>query len=911
MTKKLVKTADEASELKRVGGAAYGLLQGLGSAALGAGTGFVARARYEDKFKTEREKTLKDKLLRKAPLIGGLAGFGGGFATGYRQVGRLLDNLVEVQDAIYSTWFKTTDEKTRNIIKKMFEITGKEKTKAEVRKKYLELAKKYHPDVNKNPNAAEQMRVVTEAWDKLQTSPWFEKLAGLKTTVDLMDHQKRFIDRLQENDGVMMAAHATGSGKTLSAIAGFEKLKKDSKAKRAIVVVPASLRDNFVQNLKRYTNSSFTVYGPKSEASSKSIGDRSTSDYNIISYELFRDHGEKLINDTGADTIIMDEIHKARGTEGVTYNKLRDLRPKFRNAITLTGSIVNNEPNEVVPLLDVTHTPTGHKLVSKNFFDKLFVKKDAVTRGIFTPKVHVEKSLKNKPQLANYLRGKIDYVSHEDLEKNMPRRELHVEEVPMSDDQLKIYNYSLNSVDPITRWKIKNNLPVSQKDAKDAFTQLMQARQVSTDHGIMDERLKDKNPYDYSPKVKKVVDDATSHLDEHKDNKTVIYGNLIKGQVESIEKALKAKGLPYAKFLGLGQEGMTNKSRPKEISDFQSGKKRILLLSGAGAEGLDLKNTTMLQMLEGHYNPERIQQAESRVRRIGSFAHLPEEDRKVKIVRYLSVPKPSGFLQKLYSSAGFAGDTGVDDWIYTIAKRKENLNRDFRETLDRNHVKKAHIPGFDEPGEMPFTPERSDELRVHMIGDFFGALPARIIAKRNQKEVERIAKQKLLDRNKDHLTDKRHLAKVMAETKIDERGIDTSVGVNMIGYGAGILNAINPTARKITKPLNYVSERVIVRPGIALADKFMPGLKNRPGLAKELAPYATSAMMGLTFPSLAQIAKGKIQRAALSGRDDDFDRGIANYQKKLKNKEDRKYKSSKSFVQEYETKKDLGINEYE
>ena len=52
--------------------------------------------------------------------------------------------------------------------------TGSEKTKAEVKKKYLEMAKKHHPD---RGGDASKMKNVTSAYDDIKKSPWFEKLS--------------------------------------------------------------------------------------------------------------------------------------------------------------------------------------------------------------------------------------------------------------------------------------------------------------------------------------------------------------------------------------------------------------------------------------------------------------------------------------------------------------------------------------------------------------------------------------------------------------------------------------------------------------------------------------------------------------------------------------------------------------
>lgn len=741
------------------------------------------------------------------------------------------------------------------------------------------------------------------------------KFAALKKDVQLKEHQSRAVQRLVENDGSLLIAHATGSGKTLTGIAGFEELKSIGKAKRAIVVVPAALRENFVENLKNFTQgSSHAVYGPKGESKSHDVGHVSTADYNIISYDLFREHGDQILKDTGADTLIMDEIHKVRGTEGSTYNKLRDLRPNFKNAITLTGSVVNNEPNEVVPLLDITYGPTGHKLVSKQFFDKLFVKKDAKKVGLISPKVVIEKNLTNKKALKHYLESKIDYVGHEAIEKDLPKKNVETVEVNMSPEQKRVYDFTMASVDPVTRWKIRNNIPVGQREAQEAFGKLMQARQISTDPAVMDKRFESQHPHEYSPKVTAVLKDLHEHLGEAEHHKSVIFGNLIHGQVSTIEKTLLHHKIPFSKFVGMGQEGSSAKQRAQSIQDFTGGKSRVLLISGAGAEGLDLKNATMMQMLEGHYNPERIHQAESRVRRLGS--KVPE----VKIRRYVAKPAPHGVIGKAMSAVSGGGNQGVDQWIYTIAERKNRLNSDFRDVLNKQaSVISEKIANFgrflDEAGDLAGSEsaggffENPANALIQSYGSAFGkaigGIPGEIVKrqmiKSTDKDVEAKLKQMLLDKGYESLTQKIHYPKIMAESKQDERVIDAKAGLGALSVGLPILATLHP---QIGNKMNAGISKALKA---VLSEKTVGKIFSHPLLRIAAPSMVGGALIGMGLPIAQEYARKVILTGALGGSKD-LDTGINLYIEKLRKKNERKYKSSKGFVNEYETKKDLGID---
>ena len=146
--------------------------------------------------------------------------------------------------------------------------------------------------------------------------------------------------------------------------------------------------------------------------------------------------------------------------------------------------------------------------------------------------------------------------------------------------------------------------------------------------------------------------------------------------------------IPHALFIGAGTEmgdgrKVTTVSRTEGVQDFKAGKKRVIVLSGAGAEGLDLKNATAFYALDGHFNPERIMQAEARTVRLGGQAHRAPEKRVVDVRRFQSVVPESekpGFFGKVI---GRKAPRTTDEWMYDTAGRKFNTNREFLNVLHK------------------------------------------------------------------------------------------------------------------------------------------------------------------------------------------------------------------------------------
>lgn len=103
------------------------------------------------------------------------------------------------------------------------------------------------------------------------------------------------------------------------------------------------------------------------------------------------------------------------------------------------------------------------------------------------------------------------------------------------------------------------------------------------------------------------------------------------------------------------------------------GKKiRLILISPAGSEGINLKNVRQVHVMEPYWNEVRIQQLIGRAIRMCSHADLPMEERKVDIFRYHAVrPENSKLSYK----------DSTDQEIYSLAMKKEILIDSFLQTI--------------------------------------------------------------------------------------------------------------------------------------------------------------------------------------------------------------------------------------
>jgi hypothetical protein len=80
---------------------------------------------------------------------------------------------------------------------------------------------------------------------------------------------------------------------------------------------------------------------------------------------------------------------------------------------------------------------------------------------------------------------------------------------------------------------------------------------------------------------------------------------------------------------------MADKLREKNANNHRGEIVKLLMITSSGAEGINLRNTRFVHIMEPYWNIVRIEQVIGRARRICSHQDLPEEMRTVKVFMYL------------------------------------------------------------------------------------------------------------------------------------------------------------------------------------------------------------------------------------------------------------------------------------
>lgn len=445
----------------------------------------------------------------------------------------------------------------------------------------------------------------------------------------LLPHQERALARALKDN--ILLAHSMGSGKTLTSIAIADALGQPTT-----VLTPASLVENYKKELKKHKKG-----GPPVE---------------VISLPTAVSRNYKIPK---GNTVVIDEAHSLRnsGTQRLKY-----LKSQLKDAgriIGLTGTPAYNDIANWAPLVNVVSQmpifPENKAEFENNYIKMVPVHPELWGRRGIRPSYLP--ALKNTKHLQERLNKYVDVF---DTDVDKPERIEKYIKVPMNPDQYKLYKQVSKNIPANVLSRLNYNLPPNRTEAQQLNSFLSGVRQVSN------------TPTGYAmnletgSKIKASVEELLKRYRKNPSKfRALVYSNYLDSGVGAIAKELDKESVPYEIF-----NGSLSAKKKKEIVDrYNRGELPIILGTGSASEGLDLKNTNLIQILEPHFNNSKLEQVIGRGIRYKSHEDLPPEERKVLVQRFLA-EKPVTWMQK---QLGINPGSAVDVYLDSRAKEKDAL----------------------------------------------------------------------------------------------------------------------------------------------------------------------------------------------------------------------------------------------
>jgi superfamily II DNA or RNA helicase len=455
----------------------------------------------------------------------------------------------------------------------------------------------------------------------------------------LLPHQQRVIDKLSKPDQPgLILMHGLGSGKTRSSIEAYKHLGLGAE-----VVLPAALGENYKKEMHKWLGK---------EPKNVNIRSQQEIARNGANPENFKD---KLM--------VIDEAHRLRNEDSKGYKALKAVNPAKR--LLLTGTPIYNHPSDIAKLINLA---SGKQLMPERQpeFEKEYIQ----AKTVFPSLVHrilgvspgQELSVKNKDYLRAVFHKMIDY--HGGNAEGMPTTTDEVVRVPMHEKQQRLYKAMMKELPWYLRMKVNAGLPPDRKELDKLIPFLSGARMISNSTNGFDKDLAGV----VSPKVEQAFNFLKGKIDEDPTYKGLVYSNYLKSGVDPYKALLQKNNIPFGEFTG----EMNHAVRNQMVRDYNANKLKALLVSSAGGEGLDLKGTRLVQLLEPHFNNEKIKQVIGRAARYKSHEALDPDKRNVTIQHYLSSLNP-GMIDRLRGRK----PTSTDEYLQTLSDDKERLNNEF------------------------------------------------------------------------------------------------------------------------------------------------------------------------------------------------------------------------------------------
>lgn len=463
-------------------------------------------------------------------------------------------------------------------------------------------------------------------------------VSELKT--ELKPHQQRAIDKLRASGG-LLAVHGLGSGKTLLSIAAAKRLGLPIDA-----AVPAPLVANYEKELAKHLGAV-------------------PEDARIRSYQ-------KATTDPGFNPnalAVLDEAHRVRNPGTAIEKEVAQRAAEAKARLLLTATPIYNRPEDLAILLN---TAAGKEVVPRDpaKFRSMFVGRRRVDPGWWARLWGAEPvtvpTLINRQKLVDAAKGYVDV--HKGGGEDFPTRVDEEYDVELSPKQLQLYKWHEGKIPWPISYKIRRNLPLSKAESKalNAFQGAL--RQVSNTPRPYVAGMNDEQELEHAPKLRLLAQHLIEMRKANPEHKGLIYSNYLEGGLLPLSRYLDRKKVPYAVFHG----GLSKAEKARLVREYNEGKTPTLLVSSSGTEGLDLKGTGSVQIAEPHWNDAKIDQVIGRAIRYRSHAHLPEDQRRVRVMRYYStLPKP------LFGK----GDAGIERYMQGMAKQKGELGAQIMDAL--------------------------------------------------------------------------------------------------------------------------------------------------------------------------------------------------------------------------------------
>lgn len=424
---------------------------------------------------------------------------------------------------------------------------------------------------------------------------------GIKEHLTPQKHQEQFISQfIYSNLRGAIMFHGVGSGKTLTAVISSYYYLKVYPKNKVIVVSPSALLFNFVAGMRQYGL------------------DINDNRYSFYTYDKYVRNPKIATN----ALLIVDEAHNFR-TEIIT----REMKDPENPDVVLEEEAVSNKKGFKLMKWGTSKCHKILLLTGTAFVNILYDIENLL--AMIDNRKPVDLSCYNDilskvATSKDYFDYKISYYVKDTNDDFFPKRNEILMPIYMTEQQEKKYNQLKSEGNPNNKSDNPNSFYSAEKYASNMIDK------------------------ENNPKLKVIVDTIL----KNKDQKFIVYSGLYDTGVMNIVDALKQQKIQFKMITG--KQSTAQKDEAKHYFNYYNFKNknffnvkeldpyfhkyindeiRVLLITKAGAEGVDTINCENIILMDGQWNDALSEQIIARAIRYKSHIALPKNRQQVNVIR--------------------------------------------------------------------------------------------------------------------------------------------------------------------------------------------------------------------------------------------------------------------------------------
>ncbi|MCF8365453.1 MAG: DEAD/DEAH box helicase [Bacteroidales bacterium] len=498
----------------------------------------------------------------------------------------------------------------------------------------------------------ELVRIRPEVREKLAAAFEEDMLLQLKAVhtpdysdvkIKLFDYQKEGIEFVLFKKAAIIADEM-GLGKTIQAIAAAILKKKIFDFKKTLVVCPASLKEQWKNEIEKFsTEKAIVIQGTPEEREAQYMNDEAC--FFIVNYEtVLRD--QLIINDAGIDFMILDEAQRAKNFETKTAGSLK--RINTRHILVITGTPIENRLIDIFSIMSI---------IDPEFLGPLW--EFSYQHCLFDPDKHNKiNGYYNLQKLNKKLNAILLRREKRKVIEQLPN--VQQINVPVSLSPLQA-DYHASYARGIA--KIIGKKYMTPYDLQHLQMLLANMRMVCDSTYLIDDQTNE------SPKLGELEYMLVEKMDlKNKKMKIIIFSEWVKVH-KLLGRMLRENNIGFVELSGK----IPVKARGELIRKFETNPNyKVFLSTEAGGSGLNLQIADTLINFELPWNPAKKNQ------RIGRIDRLGQKSNKLTIINFITrnsieTQIASGLLVKQSLFDGVLGEDAATNFVDFSSKGRSQF----------------------------------------------------------------------------------------------------------------------------------------------------------------------------------------------------------------------------------------------